>query len=139
MKNAAVAGLIAGFFGGCGATIAYIIGVGTRLIPFPLETLNTTYLLNHLFFEVMIHVIYGSILAVIYSKLYDWIPSKGILKALIYSFLIYFIANVRTSLLIVGHSADAIATPFPIGFLFAGFFVFLFYGIVLGFLYKKGD
>jgi len=83
-------------------------------------------------------LIYGPIFAIIYSKLYDWIPSKGILKALIYSFLIYSIANVRTSLLIAGHGTPFwIATPYPTGFLFAGFFVFLFYGIVLGILYEK--
>ena len=143
MKNPILAGSIAGIFGGIGATFGWFIAYNTRTVIgimnlSPELQLPISFWISHVTTEVLIHILFGALFGLIYSKLYDWIPGRGVFKGLIYAFLIYLISNIRPVILFIAHDFSFwTAMPFAEGLSFVGFFVFLFYGIVLGILYKK--
>ena len=83
MKNPILAGMIAGFFGGVGATTAKITATLIALGGFPISRLyvevpassflNAPFLMTHVTFEVFIHLVFGTLFGLLYSKLYDWL------------------------------------------------------------------
>jgi hypothetical protein len=81
--------------------------------------------------EIIISTIWGTILGIIYSKIYDSIPGKDVLKGFVYGLGIYLILAIRsvTFYWFYGDIPKAISLIFTI-------IVWVTYGLILGILYK---
>ena len=135
MKSSVLAGAIAGFAAG----IAFFI-LGSSFIRIgviePPITPGIWYELYGLVFlaGVSLGIIWGIIFSAIYSMLYDSIPSKGVLKGLYFGILIWIIKDVAAGsyLGLIGGG-----TYYAVTLILIGFFMWIIYGPVLGYLYKK--
>ena len=128
-------GVIAGVGSGVVGTISWIIGMSLRIWePIP-SILSATSLTTRLINEIVIAVAFGAIFGVLYSMYYDATPGKGILKGLVFGLLLFFISSVRFGFIgLAYYGMDA-----AIQVLWPGFFTLITFGLVLGYLYKKGD
>ena len=79
-------------------------------------------------------VIWGIFFGVIYGRFFDNIPSKGVMKGLVYGILVWIAKDVAA-----GSYAAMIfmAMYISINLSIVGFFMWIVYGLVLGYLYKK--
>ena len=79
-------------------------------------------------------VIWGIFFGVIYGRFFDNIPSKGVMKGLVYGILVWIAKDVAA-----GSYAAMIfmAMYISINLIIVGFFMWIVYGLVLGYLYKK--
>ena len=128
MKNPIIAGAIAGIVMGIGAMFSQYPASWLGLYePNPLPPLFV--FLGILGFDV----IWGIILAIIFSILYNSIPSKGILKGFVYGLIIFIISNLRGANLLWSFGFHEWAMVFA----WSGLFAPTLYGITLGYLYKK--
>lgn len=134
--KAAIIGAIAGGVGGIMVTLTALylfipLGLIDPVISAEKYTLDL--LLLHAFSIVTHDVFWGLVLGIFFFVIYDKIPGKGIMKGLIYSMAIYFIANIRT--------AHIIMTPgillWPKIFVWVGLSYFITFGIILGYFFKK--
>jgi len=78
---------------------------------------------------------WGIVFGIIYARLYDSIPSKGIWKGLIYGIMIYLFSNIY----LVSYGI-AYGDPFVINWnigAIGGIYVFITFGVIVGILYKK--
>jgi hypothetical protein len=127
MKNPIAAGFIAGIVKAICAFFSVPLGAAMKLWePAPVPHLDQ--LLSIIGFDIM----WGVILALIFSILYTSIPGKGIKKGLVYGLIIYLVSNIRAANLIWAYVPDWAAI-----FAFTGIFALIPYGIVLGYIYKK--
>ena len=141
MKNgyqkALIAGAIAGAVGTLGfIAAAYVLGIsGVVEPPFGSREawIPSMYMwvgLAHLSLDV----IWGAIFGLFFASLYGWIPGKGVVKGLYYGLFIWLIRNVAAgssfALTMLKHNEAII-------FIFCGFFLWIVYGPVIGYLYKK--
>jgi len=128
-KIGAIAGLIAGI----------ILGVITEIfanirVLLGLSMQETGLIItNNLVVNIPLFGFWGIVLGIIYSKIYSIVPRKGILKGLIYGLFLYFIISIRIETFTLGYGLYLDA----VGHIFAGFFMWLSYGLVLGFLYES--
>lgn len=138
MKNPFIAGAIAGVVGAIGATISLILAAIFKL-PWIDATLtgvlSFNFLTTHLVYEIMVHLVFGSIFAVIYSIYYDSTPGKGISKGLVYGLILFLISNMRVGVLNLVYSGYVGGNIFR--WWWPGFFSLVPYGLTLGILYKK--
>jgi len=133
LKQGISYGAVAGLIGGIAAIIAIIIGVNLGLwMPVP-GILSATFLTTHHIFEVTIVILFGALFGVIYSRCYDSIPGKSIIKGLVYSMIIYLASSIRIGVLLESYEYANKA----IVVLWLGFFTWIIYGLVLGYLYRK--
>jgi len=128
-KIGAVSGLIAGIVLGI---VAEIFG-NIRVLAGLYDSGTELFLTGNIFVNVPLFGFWGIILGVIYSKTYNVIPRKNILKGLIYGLILYILIVIRINFFYFayGYYLDAV------GHIFSGFFMWLSYGLVLGFLYKS--
>jgi len=136
MKRGIFTGAIAGIVMGISVVPISIISafIGT-IEPVVSEQIWTTsmYLLVALA-HISLGLIWGSIFGLIYSRYYDSTPGKGVLKGLYFGLIIWLIKDVASgsySILILQQAQTA---KFLI---YYGFFMWIIYGLVLGYLYKK--
>jgi len=133
VKRGSFYGSIAGVVGGIAATISWIIGISSKLWEPISGTLSVTSLTTRLINEIVITVAFGAIFGVIYSMYYNSTPGKGIIKGLSLGLIIYLISGVRFGVINLAYNwIDMTMIMFWIGF-----FTWIVYGLVLGYLYKK--
>ena len=128
LKIGAVSGLIAGIVHALMMEITNPLSISLGLY----ETWWRTIILDNLVVNVPMLGFFGMILGIIYSKVYSIIPRKTFWKGLIYGFFLYFIIVVRieTYLLPYGQILNVV------GYLVAGFFDYIIFGLILGILYE---
>lgn len=80
--------------------------------------------------EIVLNAIWGIFIGIIFSKIHDLIPGKGVLKGLIFGLAYYLVTSVRI--------AFSAATYGLIPFVFTGLLRFspILYGLILGILFK---
>jgi len=83
--------------------------------------------------HISLGVIWGSIFGAIYAFIYDIIPSKGVMKGLYFGLMIWLIKDIAA-----GSYTALILVQFQtaINLIYYGFFMWIIYGLVLGYLYK---
>jgi hypothetical protein len=137
MKSFILAGAIAGFAAGI---IFFIFGstfIRFGLIEPPI-TPEIWYELYGLVFlaGISLGIVWGIIFSAIYSMLYDSIPNKGALKGLYFGILIWIIKDVAAGSYL---GAIAAGTYYAVTLISIGFFMWIVYGPILGYLYKKSN
>ena len=132
LKIGAVSGLVAGFVSGIVATVFVKMSLSMGL-PFYWDPAPVPPITNIAINEIVLSVLYGIMLGITYSKVYSLIPGKGVLKALCYSLAMFVLYSVllSTFALAYGYIEGTIST------LFSDIFLFIAYGLVLGFFYES--
>jgi hypothetical protein len=136
-------GAIAGFLGGLTASIVAVSGpaIGLWTIPGGPAELSFDFWLGQAGTHIFVNMLWGTIFGLMFPKVYELVPGKGILKGLVYGLTTYFITTFLLGTYIVPMSAYAeawimftvnVAGMFGTGF--ANGFVF---ALVLGLLYRK--
>jgi len=131
MKNAIMAGVIAGFASGILMFILGISGLFEIFSEFPAQfpvSVQTLAIAYTIWF-----VISGIIWGAFYAFFYDYIPSKGVRKSLIYGIIIWIITPIHAAGAASMYGMYMWAIPFAIATFFSTGIV---YGIVLGHLYR---
>ena len=135
MKVGFTAGIVAGFVTAILTPIINFIFVVIGIVR-PLggrEIWDPNMMLLWPFVIFGLIVIWGTVFGVIYSKAYNIIPGKNLMKGLIYGLVIFLISNIRvTSFQIAFWQAIEWLRTFNS----IGFFSLIIYGLVLGYLYK---
>ena len=85
--------------------------------------------------NVTYNTFWGVILGLIYSRTYDVIPSKGIMKGIIFGMVAYLIANIRAAQIFASFGQATVVKVVSI--LPFGFIYFITFGIIVGYFYKK--
>lgn len=137
MKNPLIAGAIAG-------VVVYLVLSTTALIFSSLNFLVPaggwevwvrdlpTFLIGASV-SLSLNVIWGMILGWIYSRLYDSIPSKGVMKGLYYGLLIWLFKDILAGSYVALMYFEILMA---IHLIIYGFFMWTAFGLVLGYLYK---
>lgn len=131
MKSGIGAGAVAGVVGGIVAVIAVWF-----LNP-AVGALDTAAMAKWLTTQIGLNIIWGAVFGWIFSKVYDLIPGSGVTKGLCFSMMVwvFFIGLYPLSFFLLVY--DPPLTVMAMGWGIVGFLVRLFYGPVLGALYKK--
>jgi hypothetical protein len=79
-------------------------------------------------------VIWGIFFGVIYGRFFDNIPGKGVMKGLVYGILVWITKDVAAGSYV---ALIFMAAQISINLIIAGFFMWIVYGLILGYLYKK--
>ena len=134
MKNAIVAGAVAGIVGG-------IVAIISTYMTLPAAVQATVGLnagtMKWFVSQGGLNIIWGAVFGWIFSKVYGLIPGSGAMKGLYFSLMvwIFFIGLYPVSFYLLVY--DPPLTTMAMGWGIVGFVVRLFYGPVLGTLYKK--
>ncbi len=136
MKNVILAGVIAGLVSGIVSSLLVFVSLsigllGANIIVSASQLQKT----NSAISMILLTVIFGTIVALIYSKFYDSIPGKGLKKGLYFGLMIWFIKDIMGAAYIV----LPMMQPAIIGVnvIVVGFYLWVIYGLVIGYLYKK--
>jgi len=123
-------GAIAGLIGGIPVEISNILIFNRHLWSIYLSEICVLIgqLGTHLFFNMIWGIVFGILFVVFYEK----IPGIGIPKGLIFSMIMFLISSFRSGIFILGYGDLMLGL-----WQFTGGFTFLFFGILLGYLYKK--
>jgi hypothetical protein len=132
-KIGAVAGLIAGIVSGIVVIIVKVIQslgfdlgiaalVVTPIVPFLVDASV----------EIVYSLIFGVFLGVIYCKIYNVIPRKAAVKALLFGFFLFMMFDLRFATI---YTANA-GYPLVIASIFFGFYYWLSFSIILGISYE---
>jgi hypothetical protein len=135
MKNAILAGAIAGAVADPALVISgYVFGnIGILEPPGGREIWNLSMFILLLLAHLSLDIFWGMIGGAAFSYLYSLIPSKGIMKGLYFGLSIWVIKDVAAGsylALTMMEINSAIVLIIP------GFFLWVVYGPVLGYLYK---
>lgn len=136
MKNALLAGAIAGSIMGIvnfalGYMLSYI-GV-TEPLGGSWEIAQSLLMLIVLAL-FSLSVIWGTFFGVIYGRFFDNIPGKGVMKGLVYGLLVWIAKDVAAGSYV---TLIFMATTISINLILVGLFMWIVYGLVIGYLYKK--
>jgi len=129
LKIGAFSGLIAGIIAGIIFSIFITISLSMGFWETPIQPLYQ----NHYGVNILIGIFWGIICGIIYSKTYNLIPGKSVLKGLCFGLIILSIMELRQSNFFIAYGWTLIVA----GLIFTGFFKWIVYGSVLGYLYKK--
>ena len=143
MRTGILPGAIAGFLGGTAASIVAVLGPAFGLWGFPEGPVKLTFdlWLGQAGAHILINMVWGTIFGMMFAKVYNLVPSKGILKGLYYSLIIYLITSFQVGTWCVVMSVYA--NVWPIAILMAGGLFGVgsanatIFGLVLGLLYRK--
>jgi hypothetical protein len=145
MLKSSYAGAIAGFIAGIVFVFFYFLGgmiglysvgaeniklaiirfISTRILGVPLDASLAV-------ITIIVTIIFGVIFGAIYSKLYNSIPRQNIKKGLHFGLMIWLI-NIAAGVYV----ALMGGIPFATELIFAGFFMWIVYGLIIGKLYTK--
>ncbi|WP_455277973.1 hypothetical protein [[Eubacterium] cellulosolvens] len=137
MKSGIFAGAIAGVIMGIGSTIlAYILGILLQFIePIGgLEIWDPSMQILLALAEISLGLIWGSIFGAIYSYTHNIIPGKGIIKGLYFGLIILLIKDIAAGSYV---ALMLMQIQTAINLIIYGFFMWIIYGLILGYLYKK--
>jgi hypothetical protein len=141
MRSGLLPGAIAGFVGGAVGGILIPVGAAMGFIPDAPKTLTFDFFLSEAGSHILVNMVWGLVFGAIFAKVYNLVPSKGLLKGICYGLIVYLIADVQYGVYLtlygVKHGSSLFALYMAYSLLFGGFFVFLFFGVVLGLLYRK--
>jgi hypothetical protein len=128
LKIGAVAGLIAGIISGLVFSITSPVAASLGFYTIFWRQI----IVESVGFNLLLDTFLGLVFGIIFSKVYSVIPGKDSFKGLFYGIIIYFFMVVRTATFNVayGNFLDAA------GFMFSRSFMWIAYGLVLGFLYN---
>jgi hypothetical protein len=141
LKKGILFGALAGIIGGIAVLSVIMTGVWNPIYTeaefvelFGPPKIWTTEMLIYLWIAVLAHdTFWGVIFGLFYTRTFDVIPGKGILKGLVFSMAIYLVSNVRMSELM----SNLGNTAWPKWGITNGFVFFIAYGLAIGYLYKK--
>jgi hypothetical protein len=128
MKSGPAVGAIGGLAGGIAANIFYPVGTMIGLFP-PSQADPMTAMI----IAIVTTIIFGIIFGVIYSKLFDCIPGQGVMKGLYFGLMIWLIKDITAGTYVYNMGFPIITTIL----VWVGFFMWVVYGLVIGYLYKK--
>ncbi|WP_455369051.1 hypothetical protein, partial [[Eubacterium] cellulosolvens] len=99
--------------------------------------LDTAAMTKWLTAQIGLNIIWGAVFGWIFSKVYELIPGKGVTKGLSFSMMVwlFFIGLYPISFFLLVY--DPPLTLMAMGWGIVGFIVRIFYGLVIGALYKK--
>jgi hypothetical protein len=133
MKNPILAGAIAGLVSGIVSSIIVFIGISAGLygagIIVPVTSQTDSAILM-----IVLTVIFGPIVALIYSRFYDRIPGKDLKKGLYFGLMVWFIKDIMAGAYVIFPMMQQ--TVIGINLIVVGLYMWTIYGIVLGYLYK---
>ena len=137
MKSGLTAGAIAGIVTGI---VSFALGPMLAQIGI-IEPLGGTweiwdpsfYVVYALAF-ISLALIWGTIFGLIYSRYYDSAPGKGVIKGLLFGLMIWLIKDVAAGSYV---ALMWVEISISVALIIAGFFMWIVYGLVLGYLYKK--
>jgi hypothetical protein len=133
-----IAGVIAGIAKGIVTVMTFIFVMIMGFIPSAPEFSTMDFFVFSIP-TIEWNIIWGAVFGFAFAMVYDRIPKKGIVKGLIFSFLFYFIlGDIRVAQILWGYRyLGEVLLDMAKGFVFAGIFATITYGIILGYLYKK--
>jgi hypothetical protein len=136
MRNILLIGTVAGAAAGIAGVISSSIFVNIGLFE-PIggpEIWDTSLMMLFTVAFISLGIIWGMIFGVVFKQFYDRVPGDGMLKGFYFGLLIWIIKDVAA-----GSFAALInlETELAIGLISVGFFMWIAYGPVLGYLYKK--
>ncbi|MCW4032844.1 MAG: hypothetical protein NWF08_05575 [Candidatus Bathyarchaeota archaeon] len=141
------AGFIAGLIGGLIAFFSRRVGM---IYFYEIATIGPEALF--IFYQLMVHLalnaIWGTLLGIIYTKVYDLVPGKGIKKGFVYGLIAFLICSLHggtyafaqaiMAYFVLGYeTAQPIFQNYAIPWTFTGAIQVITFGLVLGYLYKK--
>ena len=136
MKNSILAGAIAGavsvlpFLAG-----GYVMGViGVFEPPGGMEIWTPSMFMLLSLAHLSLDIFWGMIAGVVYSFLYSSIPGKGVMKGLYFGLSIWVIKDVAAGSYLALTMMEVNSAMMLIA---GGFFLWIVYGPVLGYLFKK--
>lgn len=141
MMSGVIPGTIAGLISGAVSVFFTIIGPATELFDIPRAPTETTldFLISLAGSELFINMLWGAVFGAIFAKVYNTVPKKGILKGLIYGSIVFLITSFKNGTLFISMGIVG-STPTSIHFglwnILVGFFLFIAYGLAIGYLYK---
>lgn len=143
LKSGVLPGAMAGLVGGIAVAITNVVGLtftGLFNIPgFPsLPTFDI--LIVQAGTHILFNMIWGVIFGAMFAKVYNLVSGKGITKGIIYGLIIYLISTFQIGVFTLGWGLSSsiwAITATGIWAITVGFFQFVFFGLVLGLLYKK--
>lgn len=135
MKNILVVGAIAGAVAGIVAFIfSYLLGnIGIFEPPGGLEIWDFSLLMLSTVALTSLGLIWGIVFSIIYARFYDRVPAKGAIKGLYFGLIIWLIKDIAAGSFV---AFIGLGTEIAIRLISVGFFMWIAYGLVLGYLYK---
>ena len=137
MKNPLIVGAIAGCAAGMIAAVcSYIFFLVFRVVE-PIggfEIWSPSLSMLFALAQLSLGIIWGIIFSLIYSKLANSIPGKGVMKGVYFGLLIWVIKDVAAGSYTILIRTDV---SWGIGLIVIGFFMWIVYGPLLWYLYKK--
>ena len=129
MKNVILAGTIAGLISGITCAILGYVVTSMRIYEFtPGSLIEVTVSM------AVLTVIFGVIFSLIYARFYSLIPGEAVKKGLYFGLMIWLIKDITGGAYI---TFVAKQPGIGIDFLVGGIYIWVIYGLVLGYLYKK--
>ncbi|MCW4032908.1 MAG: hypothetical protein NWF08_05905 [Candidatus Bathyarchaeota archaeon] len=126
-------GAIAGLIGGVAAFLSRVGITITGLYPLPVE-LDPSSLFNVLAgYHIILNTIWAIVLGAIYTKVYNLVPGTGLIKGVFYGLIFFLVASFRMIpyFTLWGDLVNGL------GWGYVGFFNALYFGILIGILYRK--
>ena len=134
MKKAVYSGFVAGLVSAIVAALMVSVGgqmglfgwgvvYPESLVPYSASTF------------ILLGVIFGPIVAVIYSRFYDLIPGKDLRKGLNFGLIVWFIKDIMAATYVTVSMMQPILVG--VNLIVGGLYMWITYGLVLGHLYKK--
>lgn len=132
VKSGIQPGAIAGAIGGIVAFISFIpvTALVWKLGPIGLEF---SFLIAQAGTHIGLNTLWGAVFGAMFTKVYNLIPGKGIIKGLYYALTVFLITSFHSAT----YNAAYATFQHVISMSFVGFFQAVTFGLVLGYLYKK--
>jgi hypothetical protein len=129
MKSGPAAGAIGGLAAGIAGNIFFNVGVMIGILSPPAggDPMTTMVIV------IVAAIIFGAIFGAIYAKMYDCVWGTGIMKGVYAGLIIWLIKDIAagTFVYIMG------VPPITTSLIWNGFFMWVAWGLVIGYLYKK--
>jgi len=141
-KGGILPGAIAGLIGGIAASFANIMGSLTGIFgaPFSPSEVTFDFWLSQSGAHILMNMVWGIIFGIMFTKFYNLVPGKGAIKGLFYGLLIFLITSFYHGVMHIGwgmSSSSWLIIVTGLWILIVGIFQILFFGLVLGLLYRK--
>jgi len=122
-------GAVAGLIGGIVISVAHALLMDPLLFPDLITDIG--FLISQLGTHTFINMCWGVVFGILFVMFYKRIPGKKILKGITFAMIIFFITSFRVSLYWLSYGSIG-------GFVgwFNGIFLFLIFGLILGYFYK---
>jgi len=124
-------GAIAGIVVGISAFFLTVVIMNPLLWPKLIADIG--FLISQLGSHALFNLIWGIVFGILFAMFYDKIPKKGILKGLIFGIVLFFFLNFQS---VIRNLIYPYNNMMALWTFLAALFVFIPFGIVIGYLYK---